>query len=80
MPENLIALSALADGACVCVKKLLLPAPYRLRLSELGLIPGTSVRRLFSAPAGSPIAFTFRGSVLALRRADAERILGRRLP
>ena len=44
------------------------------RLMTMGLIPGTKVKVLRSAPLGDPIAIRVRSYNLALRRADAERI------
>lgn len=45
--------------------------PFRRRLLELGLVPGTSVARLGQAPLGDPMTFRVRGTVLSLRREDA---------
>jgi ferrous iron transport protein A len=44
---------------------------FRRRLLELGLLPGTSVRRVGEAPLGDPLLFRLRGFTLSLRRADA---------
>ena len=44
------------------------------RLMTMGLIPGTKVKVLRSAPLGDPIAIRIRSYNLALRRADAEQI------
>ena len=38
---------------------------------DLGFTPGAGVRCLFAAPSGDPRAYMVRGSVIALRRADA---------
>lgn len=40
----------------------------------MGLIPGTKVKVLRSAPLGDPIAIGVRSYNLALRKADAENI------
>ena len=45
------------------------------RLMTMGLIPGTRVTVLPSAPMGDPMAINLRSYNLALRREDAERIL-----
>ncbi len=47
----------------------------KARLQSLGLVPGAILTPLFTASSGSPTAYSVRGSVIALRRADAERIL-----
>lgn len=44
------------------------------RLMTMGLIPGTNVKVLRSAPLGDPIAIGIRSYNLALRREDAEKI------
>ncbi|WP_298594025.1 ferrous iron transport protein A [uncultured Mitsuokella sp.] len=49
-------------------------SPLKQRLMSMGLIPGTKVTVLRSAPLGDPIAIGIRSYNLALRREDAERI------
>ena len=44
------------------------------RLMTMGLIPGTRVKVLRSAPLVDPMALSIRSYNLALRLADAERI------
>ena len=44
------------------------------RLMTMGLIPGTKVQILRSAPLGDPIAIRVRSYTLAIRKADAEKI------
>ena len=44
------------------------------RLMTMGLIPGTRVEVLNSAPLGDPIEITVRGYELSIRKADAEMI------
>ena len=46
----------------------------RLRLLDMGLIPGTAVKVIKIAPLGDPIEITVRGYELSLRKADAESI------
>jgi ferrous iron transport protein A len=43
----------------------------RRRLLDLGLVPGTSVERVFDSPGGDPICFSIRGALIALRSQDA---------
>ena len=45
--------------------------PFRRRLMELGIIPGTPVERTGQAPMGDPLTFRVRGAVLCLRRTEA---------
>lgn len=48
--------------------------PVRLRLLDMGLIPGTSIRIQKKAPLGDPIQINLRGYELTIRLADAENI------
>lgn len=45
------------------------------RLLTMGLIPGTRVEILRTAPLGDPVAIRLRAYNLALRKDDAEKIL-----
>ena len=47
------------------------------RLSGLGINEGTQLIRLFSASGGDPTAYSVRGTVVALRKSDAENIMVR---
>jgi DtxR family Mn-dependent transcriptional regulator len=47
----------------------------RRRLMDLGFLPGTTIVKEFAGASGDPIAFQVRGSLMALRRAQAEQIL-----
>jgi len=44
------------------------------RLMDLGLIRGTTVEVVRTAPLGDPIEVRLRGFMLTLRRSDAEHI------
>ena len=44
------------------------------RLMELGLVPGTSIAMVRSAPLGDPIELSVRGVHLSLRRSEAAHI------
>lgn len=44
------------------------------RLMEMGLLVGTPITILHEAPFGSPIAIQARGSLISLRREEAEHI------
>ena len=45
------------------------------RLMTMGLIPGTRVKILPSAPMGDPISIRLRSYHLALRKADAAQVM-----
>lgn len=44
------------------------------RLLDLGLIEGTNIKPVLVSPSGDPRAFEFRGSLIAIRKEDAENI------
>lgn len=44
------------------------------RFVDLGIVPGTEIKALFSSPAGNPRAYSVRGATIALRNTDASRI------
>ena len=48
--------------------------PLRLRLLDMGLVPGTTVTVVKTAPLGDPLQVFLRGYELMLRRDDARRI------
>lgn len=43
------------------------------RLMEMGLIPGTPVKKIAAAPLGDPIELEVRGYLLSVRRREAAR-------
>lgn len=45
--------------------------PFRRRLFELGLVPGTEVRVEKVAPLGDPLELSARGCRLSIRTAEA---------
>jgi ferrous iron transport protein A len=45
-----------------------------LRILEMGLIPGTEVRVVGTAPFGDPLEIEVRGYRLSLRRSEAARV------
>ena len=47
----------------------------RRRLMDLGFTPGTEIRALVHAAPGDPTAYWIRGTVIALRADDAEKIV-----
>ena len=73
--EHTLRADRLPPGAAGRIVQLGLTGPLRRRLLELGLIPGQTLLRRWTAPAGSPIAYEAQGMVVALRAGDAAHIL-----
>ena len=66
------SLSSISEGDCAVIDFLDASGMTRRRLLDLGFTPGARVTCLFTAPSGSPRAYMIRGSVIALRRSDAD--------
>ena len=47
----------------------------RRRLLDLGIVQGTKIVPVLKSPSGDPTAFLIRGSLIALRKDDANLIL-----
>lgn len=75
MQHVLGTLDALCVGESARIAALTAAGGQRRRLLELGFVPGAQVDALHCAPCGDPVAYGVRGAVIALRRADARRIL-----
>lgn len=67
-------LSNLAIGATARVLNIDSANAAARRLMEMGVIPGTAIRLVKSAPFGDPIQVQVRNSHLAVRRSEAEAI------
>lgn len=66
-----LTLSALPVGGGGVIAGVALGGELRGRLMDLGFTPGARVECLLAAPSGDPRAYLVRGSVVALRAADA---------
>ena len=60
-----------AHGVAVAVARVGGDRPFRRRLMELGLVPGTLVSVEKVAPLGDPLELSVRGCRLSIRRAEA---------
>lgn len=72
------ALHRIATGETAVVESLHVPEELRRRLLDIGLTEGTNVTCLGHSPFGDPSAYQIRGAVIAIRRADGEKIKVRR--
>lgn len=79
MYEGHIPLSLLPLGGIAEVKKLTMGGNIRRRMLDLGLINGTKVQAINRSPSGDPVAYYFRGAVIALRSEEATGIIVERL-
>lgn len=56
-------------------RKLLVTGTIRRRLLDLGLIKGTKIVPVLISPSKDPRAFDVRGSLIAIRKEDANKII-----
>ena len=73
--ENLTSMDQLLVGQKAIVTALTSAGLERRRMIDLGFVSGTLVEVLHHSPAGDPVAYGFRGAVIALRRSDARQVL-----
>lgn len=67
-------LSELAVGASAVVRDYPKSGPAFVRLREMGLLVGTRVTLVRTAPLGDPLELKFRGYHLTLRKSEAEHV------
>lgn len=65
-------LSELAVGASGVIREFPKQGTAFVRLREMGLLPGTQITLVRTAPMGDPIEIKLRGYHLTLRRSEAE--------
>ena len=68
-------LSELAVGASAVVREFPKNGAAFLRLREMGLLNGTRVTLIRTAPLGDPLEIKVRGYHLTLRKSEAEHVL-----
>lgn len=71
---NLRKLTELPPGGTGVVRHCPATGGPFLRLREMGLLPGTSVTLVRTAPLGGPLEIRLRGYRLTLRRSEAEHV------
>ena len=69
-----VPLSTLKPGEKSNVLHLEIKGLLRRRILDLGIVPGTILTCIGKAPAGDPIAYLVRDTVIALRCEDARQI------
>ncbi|MEO7413664.1 MAG: FeoA family protein [Opitutaceae bacterium] len=72
---NVIKLSQLSVGASATVREFPNAGVATLRLREMGVLPGTAVTLVRTAPLGDPLEIKVRGYHLTLRKSEAEHVL-----
>jgi ferrous iron transport protein A len=70
-----IKLSELAIGASAIVREFPKAGAAFVRLREMGLLAGTRLTLIRTAPLGDPIEIKLRGYHLTLRKTEADHVL-----
>ncbi len=70
-----LPLSQIALNSPVAVQQVGGARPFRRRLMELGLVPGTEVTITKVAPMGDPLEISVRGSRLSIRQEEARALM-----
>lgn len=68
-------LTQLKEGQMGRVKMLYATGNMRRRLQDLGIVEGTPIECLHKSPYGDPVAYKIRGTIIALRSEDANKII-----
>ena len=71
---------AMGEAARVVAISAACQGPQRRRLLDLGVVPGTVIEAELESSSRDPVAYRIRGSLIALRRSQAEWIEIERLP
>ena len=74
-----IKLSELAVGASAVVREFPKTGSAFVRLREMGVLAGTRVTLVRTAPMGDPIEIKVRGYNLTLRKTEADHVLVERV-
>lgn len=75
MVEVFATLCNVPIGEKVIVDDILAKGKSRDRMLDLGVVKGTVIEVLQKSPFGDPIAYFIKGTVIALRNEDAEKII-----
>jgi ferrous iron transport protein A len=70
-----IKLSDLAVGASAVVREFPITGAAFVRLREMGLLAGTRITLVRTAPLGDPLEIKLRGYHLTLRKTEAEHVM-----
>lgn len=70
-----VKLSQLPIGSSATVREFPKTGASSLRLREMGVLVGTKITLLRTAPLGDPLEIKIRGYHLTLRKSEAEHVL-----
>ncbi len=73
--NNQISLSMLEIGATATIKDILDDLKYKARFSEMGIIPGKSLKLIQRYSTFGPICIKIMGSFVMIRKENADKII-----
>ncbi len=71
---NTISLNKLPMNSTATVEYINCNNEFRQRMLDLGIIKGSKIIPVLKSPSGDPIAYEIRGSIIAIRKEDANLI------
>lgn len=74
MNQQIILLSEAGLEKKVKVVEIMAIGELRRRFSDLGIIKDTVIEPIYVSPFGDPKAYLIRGTVIAIRKEEAEKI------
>lgn len=74
MNQQIILLSEAGLEKKVRVVEIMATGELRRRFSDLGIIKDTVLEPIYVSPFGDPKAYLIRGTVIAIRKEEAEKI------
>lgn len=74
MKERKHRLSELKPGQHGVIDEMKVPAKLGQRLSDMGVADGNRIECMYVSPLGDPTAYLVKGTLIAVRREDAEQI------
>ncbi len=75
MNRQILSLDELKVGERAKIVSLLFCGSERRRMLDFGMIAGTSIEAVQKSPAGDPVAYFVRGTLVAIRSEDAQKCL-----
>lgn len=70
----MVKLTNVKIGQTKKVEKIYTNKDEKRRFLDLGIINGTKIKPVFVSPLNDPVAYEIRGSVIALRKEDSDKI------
>lgn len=77
--KNNISLDKINLNEKYLIDEVLLDEHTKKRIYDLGLIENTIIEAIYKSPFGDPIAYSVRGTIIAIRNNDAKKIIVRRI-